>query len=98
MDLIVSFILIGAGPETAKKWYAKGYRTIEDLKRSDKLTQQQKIGVKYYEEFQKRIPREEVDTLSGVVFKNALEIDSEFIMEVCGTLNTSNESRSMLPT
>jgi DNA polymerase/3'-5' exonuclease PolX len=83
--LVMFSKVFGAGPETAKKWHAKGYRTIDDLKKSDKLTQQQKIGVKYYEEFQKRIPREEVDTLSGMVYKHALEIDSEFVMEVCGS-------------
>ncbi len=37
----------GAGPETVKKWYAKGFRTLDDLQRA-KLTHQQKTGLKYY--------------------------------------------------
>lgn len=35
-------------------------RSIEDLKKRGDLKQQQKIGVKFYHEFQERIPREEV--------------------------------------
>ncbi len=37
----------GAGPETVKKWYAKGFRTLDDLQRA-KLTHQQQTGLKYY--------------------------------------------------
>jgi len=33
--------------ETCKKWYAKGYRKLEDLKEAD-LTKSQAVGLKYY--------------------------------------------------
>lgn len=40
----------GAGPESVKKFLAKGYSTIDDLRNNmDILTKQQQIGVKYYE-------------------------------------------------
>jgi len=40
----------GAGVETTMRWYAQGFRTIEDLKgKHAKLTAQQSIGVKYFE-------------------------------------------------
>lgn len=39
--------IIGAGVETCKKWYAKGYRTLEDLPHAD-LTKAQAVGLKYY--------------------------------------------------
>lgn len=39
---------------------SKGFRTLDDLKKDDNvLNRQQKIGLKYYEEFLERIPREE---------------------------------------
>lgn len=33
--------------ETCKKWYAKGYRTLEDLNEAD-LTRSQAVGLRYY--------------------------------------------------
>lgn len=50
----------GIGPTHAFKLYQKGYRTIGDLRNDvDELNEQPKIGLKYFEELQQRIPREE---------------------------------------
>ena len=38
----------------------QGHRSIVELSASGVLNRQQRIGVKYYEEFQERMPREEV--------------------------------------
>ena len=51
-----------SGRAAANRWYKKGYRTLSDLK-DEKLTAEQTIGVKYYEELQEKIPREEVDRI-----------------------------------
>jgi replicative superfamily II helicase len=49
------------GPRGAEKLYQKGIKSIEDLRKNeDLLTSMQKIGLKYYEDFKERIPREEV--------------------------------------
>lgn len=50
----------GIGPATALKLYDKGYRTLDDLKNDDSLTHAQKIGLKYFDDINTRIPRHEV--------------------------------------
>jgi len=51
----------GVGPAKAKDLYAAGIRSIEDLrKKQHLLTEMQKIGLKYHEDFIEKIPREEV--------------------------------------
>lgn len=50
----------GIGPATALKLYEKGHRTLDDLKNEDSLTHAQKVGLQYFDDIQKRIPRDEV--------------------------------------
>ncbi|KAJ3700615.1 hypothetical protein LUZ61_004320 [Rhynchospora tenuis] len=50
----------GIGPATAFKLYEKGHRTLDDLKTDDSLTHAQRIGLQYFDDIQKRIPRDEV--------------------------------------
>jgi len=76
----------GVGGETAKKWYAMGHRTLDDLrKHPTQLNAQQKIGLKHYDSFKQRIPREEVFLL-GETVRSALEqVDRNLQMEICGS-------------
>lgn len=54
----------GMGPRGAEKLYAKGIKTIEDLKKKPEvLTEMQKVGLKYFDDFNQRIPRSEVEQL-----------------------------------
>ncbi|KAF2761737.1 hypothetical protein EJ05DRAFT_472706 [Pseudovirgaria hyperparasitica] len=62
----------GCGKALAEEWYAKGYRTLEDLEK-EKLTSNQRIGVDHYEDFNTRIPRAEVEA-HGKVVMDALEV------------------------
>jgi len=56
----------GVGPKIANAWYDKGYRDIEDLV-SEKLTDQQRIGIKYYTDIQEKIPRDEAESIFNMV-------------------------------
>jgi len=62
----------GAGTETTKQWFAQGFRTLDDLRKRARLTRTQQIGLKYYEDFNTRIPREEVTRLERIVNKKRL--------------------------
>lgn len=76
----------GVGGETAKKWYAMGHRTLEDLRKSPSLLNaQQKIGLKHYDSFKQRIPREEVFLLGEVVRSALAQVDRNLQMEICGS-------------
>ena len=63
----------GIGTETARKLHREdGISTVEQLRRlaerqPTKLTPHQHIGLKFYEEFKERIPRDEVEALAGHV-------------------------------
>jgi len=58
----------GLGPRGADKLYKQGITTVEQLrKKPEVLTEMQKIGLKYYEDFKVRIPRSEVEALLAKV-------------------------------
>ena len=66
--------IYGVGPKKAKELVEKGVTTIQQLKENqiELLNDKQIIGLKYYEDIQKRIPRSEIDKYSGY-FKRAFE-------------------------
>ena len=57
----------GAGISQASRWMAQGYRTLEDLKTKAPLTKSQRIGVDHYNDFNQRIPRQEVEAHAAIV-------------------------------
>lgn len=76
----------GIGPAKAKDLYDAGISTIEDLQNNtDKLTGGQKIGLKYFEEFEKRIPRHEIKIMEKKIRDVVTTVDPEYIMTVCGS-------------
>ena len=60
--------ILGAGEKTAEKWWNIGMRSFKDLEKNPQLlTHQQKIGLKYYDDLHKRIPREYIDTFQLMI-------------------------------
>ena len=57
----------GAGPSRTTKWYDAGYRTLDDLLKDESLTKQERIGIEYYDQLNKRIPRDKVTELFTVL-------------------------------
>ena len=72
----------GIGPKKAKDFVEKGITTIEQLRDHEELlTNAMKIGVKYFDDIEKRIPRKEIDDYKAefdAVFAESAHSDSEF--------------------
>lgn len=60
--------IYGVGTANAREWYYdEGWRTLDDVVEFgwSALTRTQQIGVKYYEEFQQKMSRPEVERIGG---------------------------------
>ncbi|XP_044764101.1 DNA polymerase beta-like [Coccinella septempunctata] len=76
----------GIGPAKAQSLVDEGITTIEQLRKNlDKLTHHQQIGLKYYEDFQKKIPREEIKEIETIIRKHVSELDKDFVITICGS-------------
>ncbi|CCG83541.1 putative DNA polymerase POL4 [Taphrina deformans PYCC 5710] len=67
--------IYGVGPITAHEFVQKGFKTLEALSESNLLTKHQKLGIFMYEDFNTRIPREEVYQHKQVVSHEAGILD-----------------------
>lgn len=90
-DNLENLLLItGVGPARAKKWLAEGIKNIDDVREAIKnnkitATHHIDIGIKYYEDFQKMIPRGEIDIMKGIISTSMKKVDSKLIFEICGS-------------
>jgi DNA polymerase beta len=76
----------GIGPVAAQKFVREGIMSVAELrKHTDKLNHHQQIGLKYFEEFEKRIPREEMIKLQDIVLNELRKLDSDYEGKVCGS-------------
>ncbi|CAJ1052678.1 DNA polymerase lambda [Xyrichtys novacula] len=75
----------GAGAKTAQLWYQQGFRTLEDIRTKAHLTNTQKIGLKHYDDFLDRMPREEAGAIEKVVRDAAHAIDPHLLAMACGS-------------
>jgi DNA polymerase IV len=67
----------GVGPDTARKfYYDNGWRDLDDVVEYGwtQLTRVQQIGVKYYDEFLEKIPRDEVEQISDTILRHARSV------------------------
>ena len=79
--------IYGVGPKKAKELVEKGVTTIEQLReRQDEvLNDIQKVGLKYYEDILKRIPRSEIEE-----YRKIFETDFEKVAESSGSGSESH--------
>ncbi|XP_031609483.2 DNA polymerase lambda [Oreochromis aureus] len=75
----------GAGTKTAQLWYQQGFRTLDDIRTKAHLTNTQKIGLKHYNDFLDRMPREEAGAIEKVVRDAAQAIDPGLVAIACGS-------------
>ncbi|KAJ4320005.1 hypothetical protein N0V84_006083 [Fusarium piperis] len=76
----------GVGDTTAREFYRKGWRDLYDVIEFgwDSLSRSQQVGVKFYDEFLLKIPRNEVESIGAVILKHARKIDPGFEMVIAG--------------
>jgi DNA polymerase IV len=76
----------GVGEASAREFFNKGWRSLDDIVEHGwgTISRDQQIGVKYYDEFLQRIPREEVEKIGNVILDHANEIRDGFQMVICG--------------
>lgn len=85
----------GIGPKKAKELVENGITTISQLRerQMELLNDTQKIGLKYYEDILKRIPRSEIEQYKVIfdnVFKTVCMSDSKF--EIVGSYRRGAEN------
>jgi NAD-dependent DNA ligase len=87
----------GIGPKKAKELVDKGIKTIDELRsRQDELLNDiQKIGLKYYEQIQERIPRKEIEEFDKILktnFENVSKNNPDDKLEIVGSFRRGAES------
>lgn len=76
----------GIGPAAAHKLVKEGITSLEELESNlEKLNHHQKIGVKYFNDFNQRIPRDEVEEIFKLVEQGIKEVDTRIGYTVCGS-------------
>ena len=80
--------IYGIGPKKAKELVDAGVKSIDELrsKQNELLNDIQKVGLKYYEQIQERIPRSEIiefETIFKTIFEKVALPDSKF--EIVGS-------------
>ncbi|EKM52273.1 uncharacterized protein PHACADRAFT_30808 [Phanerochaete carnosa HHB-10118-sp] len=80
--------IYGVGSITSLKWYAAGCRTLDDIhqrKGGIKLSDAQELGLKYYDDINSRISRQEVGEIFQRIKDIAHGIDKKLIVEIMGS-------------
>ncbi|KAF2842454.1 putative DNA polymerase POL4 [Patellaria atrata CBS 101060] len=77
--------IYGVGFSQASKWVNQGYRSLEDLSARAKLTENQRIGIRHFEDFNSRIPRKEVEQHGKIVRETLQAMDPAFEITIMGS-------------
>ncbi|CAE6488305.1 unnamed protein product [Rhizoctonia solani] len=80
--------IYGVGPQTAHSWYVRGLRTLADVRnRVDGiiLSPAQELGLQYYTDLQRRMPRSEAAEIFERIKAAALQLDPVLNIEIMGS-------------
>ncbi|CAH2245855.1 jg8528 [Pararge aegeria aegeria] len=76
----------GIGPVKAADLLRSGIKTLDDLRKNQsKLNHHQLIGLKYFEEFEKKIPRAEIQEIECLLKAALKDLDPDFKITICGS-------------
>lgn len=82
--------ITGVGDSRAKSWIKSGINNINDVFKAKKegilkTTHHIDIGLKYFYDFQKRIPRKEITKMQEIIKKSVKKVNIDLIFEICGS-------------
>lgn len=79
--------VFGIGPIRARELYEKHQiKSVEDLEKNKALlNEKQLMGLKYYSDFERRIPRKEMEKHSKLIIETIQGIDNKFVVEIMGS-------------
>lgn len=76
----------GIGPSAAAMFVKDGIMNIADLRKNiDSLNHHQKIGLNHFDDFELRIPREELIELRDIAKREIKDMDERYTADVCGS-------------
>lgn len=75
----------GAGFVHASNWVRQGFTTLDELLQKADLTENQKIGIDHFEDFQERIPRAEITQHGEIVRQAVHKLDPAFQITIGGS-------------
>ncbi|KAL4148348.1 hypothetical protein QTP88_002612 [Uroleucon formosanum] len=82
----------GIGPAKAKQLYDSGVTNIDILlKNQDKLNHHQILGLKYLNDFEEKIPRNEVIEVEQIIKKTLHNLDPKYKVTICGSYRRGKE-------
>uniref|UniRef100_A0A8C4QZ14 DNA polymerase n=1 Tax=Eptatretus burgeri TaxID=7764 RepID=A0A8C4QZ14_EPTBU len=83
----------GVGPAAARKLVEEGIDSLEALQKNEhKLNHHQKIGLKYFSDFEVRIPRADMEKMQEIILREVASVDEDFIVTVCGSFRRGSQS------
>ncbi|KAF6750405.1 hypothetical protein DFP72DRAFT_911075 [Ephemerocybe angulata] len=83
------------GGHIARKWYANGCRTLDDLrarKGGVKLSRAQEIGLRFYDDINERMPRSEAEAIYSLIEPIALSLDPKLFIRIMGSFRRGKET------
>ncbi|RIA90231.1 hypothetical protein C1645_770533 [Glomus cerebriforme] len=81
----------GVGYKTALKWYRKGYKSIRECMRDPYLTHIQRLGLELFNDFQKKMSRQDIQELLGILDTIIKSIYSDCIITPVGGYRRGKE-------
>jgi NAD-dependent DNA ligase len=89
--------IYGVGPKKAQELVNAGVKTIDELRvrQNDLLNDIQKVGLRYYEQIQERIPRSEIEEFKEIfkgIFEEAAKGSPDAKFEIVGSYRRGAET------
>jgi len=89
--------ITGMGEARAKSLIKLGIFNINDFKKAlvegkVKSTHHIDVGLKYYDDFKQRIPREEIEQMENILLEEVKKVNPDMIFHICGSYRRGRKS------